>query len=216
MLHSQAAGDTLPKPAGDWLKIKDRSLLGAGSASEGTVVFPKEQVGIRGDFDTYAVPRSFATFSSRVPYFHEGLSLQECVIPTLRILLAKEVATADGEFEVQISYKGGKTNQITTRRPMIDLSVFKRGLFQADQIEVRLEAWAKGQSGNTEIIVGEPASSEFVNPATGNVRIAPGQAIKVPLKMDEDFNGSFELRVLDPETRIAHTPPLKLKTNYIE
>jgi hypothetical protein len=216
LLHGQAAGDTLPKPAGDWLKIKDRSLLGAGSASPGTVLFPKEQVGIRGDFATYAVPRSFATFSARIPYFHEGLSLQECVIPALRVQLTKEVESAAGGFEVQMSYKAGKTNQITTRRPMIDLSVFKQGLFQADQIEVRLEAWAKDPSGSGERIVGEPASSEPVNPATGNVCITPGQAIKVPLKMDEDFTGSFELRVLDPETRIAHASPLKLKTNYIE
>jgi hypothetical protein len=216
LLHGQAAGDTLPKPPGDWLKVKDRSLLGSGSASPGTVLFPKEQVGIRGDFATYAVPRSFATFSARVPYFHEGLSLQECVIPALRVLLTKEVEGASGGFEVQVSYKAGKTNQITTLRPMIDVSVFKQGLFQADQIEVRLEAWSKDPATGGEKIVGEPASSEPVNPATGNVRITPGHAIKVPLKMDEDFAGSFELRVLDPETRIAHTPPLKLKTNYIE
>jgi hypothetical protein len=81
-----------------------------------------------------------------------------------------------------MSYKGGKTYQITTRRPMIDLSVFKQGLFQADQTEVRLEAWAREPSGSGERIVGEPASSEPVNPPTGNVRITPGQAIKVPLK----------------------------------
>jgi hypothetical protein len=216
LLHGQVAGDTLPKPAGDWLKVKDRSLLGSGSPSAGTVLFPKEQVGIRGDFTTYAVPRSFATLSARIPYFHEGLSLQECVIPTLHVLLAKQVETAAGGFEVQVSYKGGKTSQVTTRRPMIDISVFKQGLFQADEIEVRLEAWAKEPSGSGEKIVGEPASSEAVNPATGNVRIAPGQAIKVPLKIDEDFAGSFELRVLDPETRIAHASPVKLKTNYIE
>ena len=216
LLHSQAAGDTVPKPPGDWLKVKDRSLLGSGSASPGTVLFPKEQVGIRGDFATYVAPRSFATFSARVPYFHEGLSLQECVIPALRVLLTKEVESASGGFEVQVSYKAGKTSQITTMRPMIDLSVFKQGLFQADQIEVRLEAWAKDAATGGEKIVGEPASSEPVNPATGNVRVTPGDAIKVPLKMDDDFNGSFELRVLDPETRVAHTAPLKLKTNYTQ
>src|SRR5262249_23485269 len=44
LLHGQAAGDTLPKPAGDWLKVKDRSLLGSGSVSPGTVLFPKEHV----------------------------------------------------------------------------------------------------------------------------------------------------------------------------
>ena len=26
LLHSQAAGDTLPKPSGDWIKVKDRSF----------------------------------------------------------------------------------------------------------------------------------------------------------------------------------------------
>jgi hypothetical protein len=216
LLHGQAAGDTLPKPPGDWLKVKDRSLLGSGSATAGTVLFPKEHVGIRGDFAVYAVPRSFATFSARVPYFHEGLSLQECVIPALRVVLTKEAESAAGGFELQIGYKEGRTTQITTRRPMIDLSVFKQGLFQADQIEVRLEAWAKSGSGAADRIVGEPASSEHVNPATGNVRITPGQAIKVPLKMDEDFTGAFELRVLDPETRVAHTSPLKLKTHYVD
>jgi hypothetical protein len=104
------------------------------------------------------------------------------VIPTIRVLLSKKIESATGGFEVQMSYKGGKTYQITTRRPMIDLSVFKQGLSQADQIEVRLEAWAREPSGSGERIVGEPASSEPVNPATGNVRITPGQAIKVPLK----------------------------------
>ena len=214
LLHGQAAGDTLPKPAGDWLKIKDRSLLGTGSASPGTVLFPKEQVGIRGDFISYVVPRTFATFSKRVPYFHEGLSLQECVIPVLSISLAKERETISPAIQVQVSYKGGTTNQITTRRPIIDLSVFDIGLFE-EEIEVRLDAWAKDPAP-TGRVVGEPASSEAVNPATGNVRIRPRQAIKVPLRMDEDFTGSFEVRVIDPETRIAHTSPLKLKTNYIE
>ena len=216
LLHSQSAGSTVPKPSGDWLKVKDRSLLGSGSPSQGTALFAKEHVGIRGDFTTYAVPRSFATFNERIPYFHEGLSLQECVIPALRVQLAKEQESATGGFEVQMSYKGGKTTQITIRRPMIDLCVFNQGLFQADQIELRLEAWAKAPSGVGEMIVGEPASSEFVNPATGNILITPGQAIKVPLKMDEEFTGPFELRVLDPETRIAHASALKLKTHYIE
>jgi hypothetical protein len=215
LLHGQAAGDTLPKPAGDWLKVKDRSLLGAGSASPGTIIFPKEQVGIRGDFTSYLVPRSFATFSKRVPYFHEGLSLQECIVPVLSISLAKETEPVLPSFQVQVSYRGARTSQITTRRPIIDLSVFKEGLFQPEEIELRVEAWAKDPPPAGRI-VGEPASSEFVNPATGNVRVTPGQALKVPLKMNEDFTGTFELRVIDPETRVAYVSPLKLKTNYID
>jgi hypothetical protein len=101
------------------------------------------------------------------------------VIPVLRVLLTKEVERAADGFEVQVSYKAGKTDQITTLRPMIDLSVFKHGLFQAEQIEVRLEAWAKDPANGGGRIVGEPASSDFVHPATGNVQIAPGHAIKL-------------------------------------
>jgi hypothetical protein len=151
-----------------------------------------------------------------VPYFHEGLSLQECVLPVIAVRLRKEAGLAPAEFEVQISYKAGKTNQVTTRLPLVDLSVFSDDMFKAGEIELRLEAWGKDPAAGPERVVGEPASSDHVHPATGLVRVKPGQAIKVPIRLEEGFNGAFEVRVYDPETRLAYGEPLRLKTHILE
>jgi hypothetical protein len=216
LLPGQDAGDTVPKPSGDWLQVKDRCLLGSGSANLACVVFPRQEVGIRGDFESYAVPRSFGTFSRRVPYFHEGLSLQECVLPVIAVRLKKEAEAMPASIEVQMSYKAGRTNQVTTRLPLIDVSVFGGDIFGSGEIELRLEAWGKETATGPERVIGEPASSDHVHPATGLVRVKPGQAIKVPIRLDEGFSGSFEVRVYDPETRVVYGEALRLKTNILE
>jgi hypothetical protein len=46
-------------------------------------------VGIPGDFESYAVPRTFATYVKGKSYFHEGLSLQECMLPVLCLEFGK-------------------------------------------------------------------------------------------------------------------------------
>ena len=223
LLPGQEAGDTVPKPSGDWLQVKDRCLLGSGSANPACVVFPRQEVSIRGDFESYAVPRSFGTFSRRVPYFHEGLSLQECVLPVLTVRLKKETGAMPASIAVQISYKAGRTNQVTTHLPLVDVCALehdRQSELELDalpqEIELRLEAWGKDAATGQERIIGEPASSDHVHPATGLVRVKPGQAIKVPIRLDEGFSGSFEVRVYDPETRVAYGEALRLKTNILE
>jgi hypothetical protein len=54
-----------------------------------------------------------------------------------------------------------------------------------------------------------------VSPATNLVKILPGEAIKVPLKMDDDFHGSFEVRATDPVTGVNYAT-LKLRTDYMD
>ena len=216
LLPGQEAGDSVPKPSGDWLQVKDRCLLGSGSANPSVAMFSRQEVGIRGDFESYAVPRSYGTFNKRLPYFHEGLSLQECVLPVIAVRLKKEAAATPATIEVQISYKAGKTNQVTTRLPLIDVSVFAGDIFESGEMELRLEAWGRDSATGQERVVGEPASSEHVHPATGLVRVKPGQAIKVPIRLEEGFSGPFEVRVYDPETRVAYGEALRLKTTILE
>ena len=214
-LPGQDAGDSVPKPSGDWLQVKDRCMLGSGSANPHVAVFKGEEVGIPGDFVSYAVPRSFGTFSRRVPYFHEGLSLQECVLPVLALKMAKEEAPVPS-IDVQIGYKGGKTTLVTTRLPMIDISIYSQNMFEQGEMELRLEARGKDPATSQERVVGEPASSEHVHPATGLVRVKPGQAIKVPIRLEEGFSGTFEVVAYDPETHVTWGDPLRLKANIME
>lgn len=56
-------GDVVPKPPGEWVEVGVRSMLGSGSPSPGVLVFGKSEVGIDGEFDNYAVPKSFGAFS---------------------------------------------------------------------------------------------------------------------------------------------------------
>lgn len=210
LLDDQAIGDVAPKPAGEWLLVKDRCLLGKGSAGHGVIAFHKDEVGIAGDFEDYVVPKTFATFAKGNLYFHEGLSLEECVLPVITIDFAQAVKKQEkSSVRINLSYKGGTTSTITTRRPMIEVVMFDPGLFDEVTFDFHLAAYAGSE------VVGEVGTCEHVNPATNLVTIKPGQAIKVPLKMGEEFQGSFEVRAVSPETKVNFAT-LNLSTDYME
>jgi hypothetical protein len=97
---------------------------------------------------------------------------------------------------------------VTTRRPVLDVCVFGGELF-ASEVAFRLEARAK--IGEKETVVGEAASSAYVDPATGVVKVKAGQAVKVPMRIIEDFVGAMEVRAVDAETGLTYGLPLKLK-----
>jgi hypothetical protein len=212
LLPGLGPGDTVAKPAGNWLQLKDRCMLGFGSGTADTVSFSKDEVGIQGDIANFVVPRSFGTFNKRHPYFHGGLSLPEAVLPVLSVELGNEAADVQPAMDVQLRYRGETSGTITTRRPVLDISVFGGELF-AGEVAFRLEAKAKTTTG--EAVVGEAASCAFVDPATGVVRVKTGQAVKVPLRIVEDFNGLMEVRAIDAETGVTYGAPLKLKTETL-
>jgi hypothetical protein len=94
---------------------------------------------------------------------------------------------------------------------MIEVALYQEQMdgFGAKELELQLEAHAKGK------VVGEAASCSYLDPSTNTITIQLGQAIKVPLRMDEDYEGSFEVRAIDPRTQ-ANYATLKLKTNYMD
>jgi hypothetical protein len=208
LLREREAGDTVEKPPGDWIKVKDRCLLGSGSANPGTVVFRSEEVGIKGDFENCAVPRTFATFAKGQLYYHGGLSLQECVLPVISVDLSAGIVGKPRTIDLHLSYKGGSTGRITTRRPLIEIAIFQAAIIE-EELEFQLEAYDKKK------VVGEVGTSNHINPATNLIKIRPGEAIKVPLKMDDDFEGAFEVRASDPVTGVIYRT-LKLKTDYMD
>lgn len=201
-------GDKVGKPDGDWVWSKDRALLGKGSPTADVLVLDTAAVGIPTDAVHYAVPRSLGTFTSGKSYSHSGLSLQECVVPFLSVTLTGGSPTEVSEKpELTLTYKGQQSGSITTRRPMLELALHQMGLFE-ESMEFALEAF----DGKT--LVGETAVGQYVNDATGLITMQPGQAIKVPLKMEDDFEGSFIVRASDPETGVVYAS-VNLQTNYV-
>jgi hypothetical protein len=211
LFHEQKAGDLAPKPSGNWLVEKTRCLLGDGQPDAHNLVFDARTVGIPEQVKKYAVPKALVPYSRGQLYCHEGLSLQECVLPCLTVNLEAESKRKPELPLITISYRQGKTGIINTMRPVVDLAWPNAELF-AEESERELAIEAIDSEGN---IVGYAGSGQTVNPATGCVRIRPGSAISVGLKMDEAFRGSFKVRALDPTSSIT-LAELNLKTAYLE
>jgi hypothetical protein len=213
LFHDQAAGDLCPKPPGNWIVQKSRCLLGEGEAENHNLVLKASEFGIPGKIRNYAVPKTLVPYSRGQIYYHEGLSLQECVLPCLTIKLESvpETKRRSSPPRLTLTYRQGKIDKITSRRPVVDLAWPDAELF-AEESEREVAVEAVDSKGN---IVGLAGTGQAVNPATGCVRIRPGIVVSVGLRMDEDFSGSFKVRVLDPATN-ATLADLSLKTAYLE
>lgn len=211
LVHDQEAGNLAPKPPGNWITQKPRCLLGQGEAESHNMVLDAREVGIPGEVKTYAAPKALVPYSRGQIYYHEGLSLQECVLPCLTIRLESESQKKSTAPVLVLTYRQGKTDKITSRRPVLDLCWPEAQFFaEESEQEVAIEAI---DSGNN--VVGVTGTGQTVNPATGCVRIRPGSAISIGLKMEDSFSGNFKVRVLDP-TSNATFAELPLKTAYLE
>ncbi|WP_432697188.1 PglZ domain-containing protein [Marinobacterium sp. YM272] len=202
------AGDTCKKLPGNWLNIHERCLLGDGAGDSHHYEISAEKAGIRGDFNKLAGPRSMAAYRSGLLYYHGGASLQECVVPVLDIKLKDAEQPAMQKASVVLNYKNG-AKRITTRMPVIDLSVETQDMFSVGQsFEVLLEAQDKKGE-----VVGEAKPGGTVNAATGTITLEPGNNAQVTLRMQMDFEGKFKVKALNPTT-LAVYAQLELETDY--
>lgn len=206
MNRQATEGDVCPKPAGDWILTHERIALGSGNADQHHFVMPANQAGIKGDYSQLAGPITMAAYSKGKLYFHGGASLQECVVPVMEIKL-KGQAKAAQKTVVTLSYKKG-AKSITSRRPIVELSVTSDDMFA--QTEILLEA--HNDAGD---VIGEAKIGGAVNAATRTVSLQPGDSQKVTIIMDDDFEGAFTIKALNPNT-LAEFTQLKLKTNYLD
>jgi hypothetical protein len=211
LLGEQLPGDKVERPQGQWTLSKVRCLAGSGSGAptKGVVCLRKEDLGVRGDLSHLAVPESLGAFVTGQTFMHSGLSLPECLVPVVSVDLAVGTPAGRSAARLQLQYRGGKTDCITTRRPMIEVVLFQQDLFGAEILRFSLEAKAGKK------LVGQVAASANVDPATGLVVIEPGAAVKIPLRMDETFEGAFTVVAVDPVTQVTYDT-LKLKTDYLD
>ncbi len=197
LVHEIPPGDIVPKPSGEWLKVKRRSLLGrALSTGPGVVVFKARDVGIQGDPEEICVPRRFKVFSAGDSYFHEGISLQEATVPVVVVHVRGSVAS-QGKREIAIRYR---SDRFTSR--VIGLKVEYTGLAFGEPVRVRIEAY-DGPSPKAKR-AGEAADCEARDERTHEVTLEPGKEIPVPVLIDPDFSGSgVEIRAIDPQTGVV-------------
>jgi hypothetical protein len=216
LLPEVPAGDVLPAPPGDWKARKRRSLLGKSIApAPGVLVLEAERVGILApaDLADFATASGFKTFQAGEGYFHEGLSLQECIVPVVALRATSSVnsaGAASGAEQVAISYR---SNRFTSPVIGLKLTLASAPMF-ADTVAVRLEAFA-GRDARA-VIVGHAADCDALDPRTGEVNLKPGEETQVPLSVDGDFSGpGIDIRATDPRTG-AILGRLSLKNGRME
>lgn len=194
---SAASGDAIPKPAdGDWVEVKNRALLGSGQPNPQVVCVEASHVGIRGEIPRYVTARGMATFTKGVRYFHEGLSLQECLLPVVQVgLKPSPKKPSAARVELLLTYRGANSGTVTTLRPSVEVSLPSNDLFGPADVAFILEGFASDGKK-----IAEAASSPVTDPATGEVRMLSGQSVKVPIRIKEGFDGRIELRAVNPGT----------------
>lgn len=200
-------GDNVSKPQGNWKMIKTRSLAGSGHIPDYALGFSPSQLGIQSEVEQFLFLKNFAVFERNTQYFHEGLSLQENIVPILVITVPK--GKQEQRLEITLTYRGKSEGTITTRRPLIDLSSYLEGSLGLEAVSVKLEALAG------ETVVGEPITSEAINDMTKLAEIYPSQVYKIPFAMKEDFEGKFEVRASDPLTGKTFAS-IFLSTDYLD
>ena len=142
-------------------------------------------------------------------YFHGGLSPQECILPVIDALLKPSSKIAKAQrTEINLTYRGSNRGTVTTLMPSMELSYPAADLFGPPN--VRLILVATNNAGKT---VGEAASSSVVDPVSREINLERGKAIKVPLRLQDGFEGEFKVIAADPTTGAAYAT-VKLKTDF--
>ena len=191
LVDEALAGETVVEPPGDWKVRKRRCLLGRASGREmGTIVFDANRVGIRGDARDYCVPLGYKTFRAGENYFHEGLSLQEAILPVVKVKLRKSAAET-AERSIEIRYK---RDYFTSRA--IGLVVHYSALFP-QPCRVHVEAY-DGSSAKAKRVSVKTPDCDALDPTTHEIVLTPNADTPVPVQMDQDFDGKvIEIRVTD-------------------
>jgi hypothetical protein len=157
-------------------------------------------VGIVGPIDDYVAATGFKTFKDGEGYFHEGLSLQECVVPVVVARLQQSPVAGGGE-QVEVTYRSDRfTSAVVGLKVLL-----KNASLLSSSLAVRVEAF--DGPGPKAKVVGQAADCDARNPATGEVLLQAGVETPVPLVIDNEFTGpKIEVRATDPRTgaTLAH------------
>lgn len=195
LLPELPAGDTLSMPLGEWKLTTRRSLLGRSLAQpQGMLYLAAPHVGIIGPVEEYVTAKGFRTFKAGEGYFHEGLSLQECVIPVVTVRVAAQEASADqGVAHIELTYRADRFTS-----SVIGLKVRLGSLFPPTQA-IKLTAYAGADPAAQQ--VGSPGECDALNLSTGEIELQSGQETQVPLLIEPTYQGErIEIRASDPKT----------------
>ena len=209
LLPEVLSGDTVTAPRGNWGMNKRRAKLGSQIQEQaGSLIFKPAHLGIQTDAPAYCVPSGFAVYASDANYFHEGLSLQECIVPVIELRPKGRPAASGKQQQIEIRYGRDRfTSQV------IGLKVHYASMFN-EPLRIRLEAYDPADPKGPP--VGEAADCAARDENTHEVALQPNVEIQVPVLIGADFKGaSVEIRALAPDRGLVWAR-LKLKNGILD
>lgn len=189
------AGDQINKPFGNNIILeKSRLLAGNINESEDTITFLPSELGSTIPSNKLSYAKAFTTFKKGEVYFHEGLSLQENVVPLICIELQDNKKKQT--YRISLNYK---KDTIRTYRPLIDIMAEFENLFFED-VSIKLKI--TDEKGN---IIGKAETSSFLDELSQLIVIPSNCAkIRQPISIDEEYHGNIiNITALDSETNMT-------------
>ena len=187
--------ETIDKPKGNEIVLNlRRCMAGNLDSAANTLAFSPEQLGIRSDAPQFVFAHNFCTFSKGHNYFHEGLSLEENIVPIVSVQLAKKQESKP--YQLDISYKNGDTIRIL--HPKLSFTInFPNELFGDD---LHLHVTIKDQNGNK---VGSVLGSSYYDEATEVLNIPAGTtSFNQNIELEEGISGEITVTVTDAATEV--------------
>lgn len=197
-------GDRVEEPAGTWLKSKRRCRIGTMRTSSSAVLaLSTAHVGLDAPVPDFVVPRGFKVFTDGPGYFHEGLSLQECLIPVITLNLRQVQPATTARGRVVLSYRRDK---FTSLRFAVNARYEGAG---QDTIAVRIEV--VDPSSRQAKIVGEALDSDVTDALTRATTLRSGADVPVAVEVESSFEGdAVEIRARDAASgSVLHSIRLK-------
>ena len=190
-------GDKIEKPLGNDIILSERRCIAGNlNQSEDTIQFSPSEMGIAASFHKIAYAKGFGVFESGKAYFHEGLSLQENVVPIIHVILSKEKKEKRGAT-YRLEYKGQTSGTVRIQRPLIGVQANTTELFGEDlrvKMEIRNAAGA---------IAGMPVESDYYDENTGILSLPATELIKQPIELHDGLIGDIVITLLDPDSNVT-------------
>ncbi len=198
-------GDKITPPLGNQVLYERRCIAGDINPAPNVMLLEPQHLGIQTDVFRFAFAEGFGVFEKSCAYFHEGLSLQENIVP---IVSLKRIEHEQSHFTASLSYKGKQSGTVRILNPSIQIEITTDELF-SNELHVIMKV-----TDTTGKVMATPIESSFYNETTGIVTIpADTLSIKQAIAIEEGFSGDFTITLLDADTKMT-LATLTLQTEF--
>ena len=198
-------GDKITPPLGNMVLSERRCVAGDINPAPNVMLLESGHLGIQTDVFRFGFAESFGVFEKSCAYFHEGLSLQENIVP---IVSLKRIEHEQSHFSASLAYKNKQSGTVRILNPSIQIEITTDELFSNELHVIMQVTDSKGK------VMAKPIESLYYNETTGIVTIpADTLSIKQAIAIEEGFSGDFTVTLLDADTKLT-LATLTLQTEF--